>query len=123
MTHPSDRKKLPKKRDGHTVKLTIKGATDTEIYLTTGEYEDGSLGEIFLRVAKQGSTLHGMVDVFAIAISVGLQNGVPLSVYENVYGGIKFEPRGETDHPDIPFAESIADFVIKYLVLEYGDKS
>ena len=121
-THPPDRKKLPKRRVGHTIKMTIKGSPDTDIYLTTGEYEDGSLGEIFLRVSKQGSTLAGLMDVFAIAISIGLQNGVPLSVYENVFKGIRFEPRGDTDMPDIPKAESMADLVIQYLVREYGKK-
>lgn len=120
MSESPNRKHLPKRRDGHTAKLTIQGSPDTEIYLTTGEFEDGSLAEIFLRVAKMGSTMSGMMDVFAIAISLGLQYGVPLDVYEEAFVGVRFEPRGPADDSEFTHADSMPDLVFKYLGREYG---
>lgn len=124
MSHSSEHRKLPKRRDGHTVKLTIQGSPDTDIYLTHNVFEDGTLGEIFLRVAKMGSTMSGMMDVFAIAVSLGLQYGVPFEVYRDAFIGVRFEPRGPVlDDPDIDYADSMADVVFKHLAAFYETPS
>jgi ribonucleoside-diphosphate reductase alpha chain len=113
------RHKMPKKRTGKTFKFRV---GDTEGYLTAGEFADGSLGEIFLKVAKQGSTLAGIMDAFAITISMGLQYGVPLSDYVRQFVGTRFEPSGMTDDPDFRLASSILDYVFRLLALEYLDE-
>jgi ribonucleoside-diphosphate reductase alpha chain len=113
------RHKMPKKRTGKTFKFRV---GDTEGYLTAGEFDDGSLGEIFLKVAKQGSTLAGIMDAFAITISMGLQYGVPLSDYVKQFVGTRFEPSGMTDDPDFRLASSILDYVFRLLALEYLDE-
>ncbi|MGI8775556.1 MAG: vitamin B12-dependent ribonucleotide reductase [Actinomycetota bacterium] len=110
------RNRLPKKRRSLTVKFRV---ADTEGYLTTGEFPDGSLGEIFLKVAKQGSTLAGIMDAFAISISMGLQYGVPLSAYVRQFVGTRFEPSGMTDDPEFRIATSILDYVFRQLAVEY----
>ena len=92
---------------------------DTEGYITTGEFPDGTVGEIFLRVAKQGSTLAGIMDAFAISISMGLQYGVPLSAYVKQFVNTRFEPSGMTDDPDFRIATSVLDYVFRLLALEY----
>ncbi|HEX2050191.1 MAG TPA: vitamin B12-dependent ribonucleotide reductase, partial [Actinomycetota bacterium] len=113
------RRRLPKKRTAKTMKFRV---ADTEGYLTTGEFDDGSLGEIFLKVAKQGSTLAGIMDAFAISISMGLQYGVPLSAYVKQFVNTRFEPSGMTDDPDFRIATSILDYVFRLLALEYLDE-
>ncbi|MQB00920.1 MAG: hypothetical protein GEU78_11620 [Actinobacteria bacterium] len=113
------RHKMPKKRTGKTFKFRV---GDTEGYLTAGEFDDGTLGEIFLKVAKQGSTLAGIMDAFAITISMGLQYGVPLSDYVRQFVGTRFEPSGMTDDPDFRLASSILDYVFRLLALEYLDE-
>ncbi|MDQ4027853.1 MAG: ribonucleoside-diphosphate reductase [Actinomycetota bacterium] len=110
------RNRLPKKRASKTIKFRV---ADTEGYLTTGEFPDGTVGEIFLKVAKQGSTLAGIMDAFAISISMGLQYGVPLSAYVKQFVNTRFEPSGMTDDPDFRIATSILDYVFRELALEY----
>ncbi|MDQ5874258.1 MAG: hypothetical protein M3526_02610, partial [Actinomycetota bacterium] len=110
------RRRLPKKRAGRTFKFRV---ADTEGYLTTGEFPDGTVGEIFLKVAKQGSTLAGIMDAFAISISMGLQYGVPLSAYAKQFVNTRFEPSGMTDDPDFRIATSILDYVFRLLALDY----
>jgi len=110
------RRRLPKKRAGRTFKFRV---ADTEGYLTTGEFPDGTVGEIFLKVAKQGSTLAGIMDAFAISISMGLQYGVPLSAYVKQFVNTRFEPSGMTDDPDFRIATSILDYVFRLLALDY----
>jgi ribonucleoside-diphosphate reductase alpha chain len=110
------RRRLPKRRAGRTFKFRV---ADTEGYLTTGEFPDGTVGEIFLKVAKQGSTLAGIMDAFAISISMGLQYGVPLSAYVKQFVNTRFEPSGMTDDPDFRIATSILDYVFRLLALDY----
>jgi ribonucleoside-diphosphate reductase alpha chain len=112
------RRRLAKKRTGRTFKFRV---ADTEGYITTGEFPDGTVGEIFLKVAKQGSTLAGIMDAFAISISMGLQYGVPLSAYVKQFVNTRFEPSGMTDDPDFRIATSILDYVFRLLALEYID--
>ncbi|MGH2748957.1 MAG: vitamin B12-dependent ribonucleotide reductase [Actinomycetota bacterium] len=110
------RQRLPKKRNSKTFKFRV---ADTEGYITSGEFADGSVGEIFLRVAKQGSTLAGIMDAFAISISMGLQYGVPLSAYVKQFVNTRFEPSGMTDDSDFRIATSVLDYVFRLLALEY----
>jgi ribonucleoside-diphosphate reductase alpha chain len=110
------RRRLPKARRSMTFKFRV---ADTEGYLTAGEFPEGTVGEIFLRVAKQGSTLAGIMDAFAISISMGLQYGVPLSAYVKQFTSTRFEPSGMTDDPDLRIATSILDYVFRRLAVEY----
>ena len=110
------RRRLPKKRRSMTFKFRV---ADTEGYLTTGEFPDGSVGEVFLKVAKQGSTLAGIMDAFAISVSHGLQYGVPLKAFIDMYTNMRFEPAGMTDDPDIRFASSLVDYIFRRLAVEY----
>lgn len=106
------RKKLPADRKADCHKIDIAGF---EGYLHTGLYEDGSLGEIFIRASKQGSFQLGMLDSFATMVSVGLQYGVPLEDLVNKFKGQNFEPQGITQNPDIRFCKSVVDYIFKYL--------
>ena len=110
------RRRLGKRRSARTFKFRV---ADTEGYITTGEFPDGTVGEIFLKVAKQGSTLAGIMDAFAISISMGLQYGVPLSAYVKQFVNTRFEPSGMTDDPDFRIATSVLDYVFRLLALEY----
>lgn len=110
------RTRLPKSRTGRTTSFSVAGA---EGYLTTNDYADGRLGEVFLKLGKQGSTLAGVMDAFAIAISVALQYGVPLETYVQKFTNLKFEPAGMTDDPDVRMAQSIMDYVFRRLALDY----
>lgn len=110
------RQRLPKSRAGRTTSFQVGGAGG---YLTTGAYEDGRLGEIFLKLGKQGSTLAGAMDAFSIAISIGLQYGVPLESFVQKFANMKFEPAGMTDDSDIRIAQSIIDYVFRRLALDY----
>lgn len=110
------RKKLPKVRDSKTFSFRV---ADCHGYVTVGEYEDGRPGEIFLKVAKQGSTLAGIMDAFAISVSHGLQYGVPLRVYVEQYTNMRFEPAGITDDPDLRIASSLIDYIFRRLALAY----
>ncbi|MDO5683422.1 MAG: vitamin B12-dependent ribonucleotide reductase, partial [Propionibacteriaceae bacterium] len=110
------RKRLPKKRPSMTTSFTVGGA---EGYLTSGSYPDDGLGEVFLKLGKQGSTLSGVMDAFSIAVSIALQYGVPLETYVQKFTNMKFEPAGMTDDPDIRMAQSIIDYVFRRLALDY----
>ena len=112
------RRRLPKSRYGKTTSFTVAGA---EGYLTTGDYEDGRLGEVFMKLGKQGSTLAGVMDAFSIALSIALQYGVPLETYVQKFTNLKFEPAGMTDDPDLRIAQSIVDYVFRRLALDYLD--
>ncbi len=111
-----ERRTLPAKRRGFTQKAKINGQA---IFLRTGEYNDGTLGEIFVDLAKEGSTLRSLMNSFAIAISVGLQYGVPLEEFVEKFVFTKFEPSGMVDHPNIKSTTSIVDFVFRCLAYEY----
>lgn len=111
-----ERRTLPAKRRGFTQKAKINGQA---IFLRTGEYSDGTLGEIFVDLAKEGSTLRSLMNCFAIAVSVGLQYGVPLEEYVEKFIFTKFEPSGMVDHPNIKSTTSIVDFVFRCLAYEY----
>ena len=110
------RVRLPKSRRSRTTSFTVGGA---EGYLTSSEYPDGRLGEVFLKLGKQGSTLAGVMDAFSIAISIALQYGVPLETYVQKFTNLKFEPAGMTDDPDLRMAQSIIDYVFRRLALDY----
>jgi ribonucleoside-diphosphate reductase alpha chain len=111
-----EKKKLPLTRVSETHKFSIAGH---EGYLTYSFFDDGSLGEIFIRMSKQGSTLAGLLDSFAIAISVALQYGVPLKELVEKFIYNRFEPSGVTQNPQIPLATSIVDYIFKYLALRF----
>jgi len=111
-----ERKKLPAKRRGFTQKAKVGGQV---IFLRTGEYQDGTLGEIFIDLAKEGSTLRSLMNCFAIAVSVGLQYGVPLEEFVEKFVFTKFEPAGMVDHPNIKTTTSLVDFVFRALAYEY----
>ncbi|MFZ2014910.1 MAG: vitamin B12-dependent ribonucleotide reductase [Nocardioides sp.] len=110
------RKRLPKSRQSLTTSFTVGGA---EGYLTSGAHEDGQLGEIFLKLGKQGSTLAGVMDAFSIAVSIGLQYGVPLETYVSKFTNLSFEPNGLTDDPDVRMSKSLMDYVFRRLALDY----
>ena len=110
------RQRLPKTRTSRTTSFTVGGA---EGYLTSSQYDDGRLGELFLKLGKQGSTLAGVMDAFSIAISIALQYGVPLETYVQKFTNLKFEPAGMTDDPDLRMSQSIIDYVFKRLALDY----
>lgn len=112
------RKRLPKRRTSQTTSFAVGGA---EGYLTAGTYENGELGEIFLKFGKQGSTLAGVMDAFSIATSVGLQYGVPLETFVEKFTNLRFEPAGMTDDPDVRMAQSIMDYVFRRLALDHMD--
>jgi len=111
-----ERKALPSKRRGFTQKAKINGQA---IFLRTGEYTDGTLGEIFVDLAKEGSTVRSLMNCFAIAISVGLQYGVPLEEFVEKFVFTRFEPSGMVDHPNIKTTTSLVDFVFRALAYEY----
>ena len=112
------RERLPKRRTSQTTSFAVGGA---EGYLTAGTYDDGRLGELFLKFGKQGSTLAGMMDAFSIAISVALQYGVPLETYVEKFTNMRFEPAGMTDDPDVRMAQSLMDYVFRRLALDHLD--
>jgi ribonucleoside-diphosphate reductase alpha chain len=110
------RRRLPKKRPSQTVSFTVGGA---EGYLTAGSYPDDGLGEIFVKLGKQGSTLAGVMDAFSMSISVGLQYGIPLEFYVSKFANLRFEPAGMTDDPDVRIATSVLDYLFRRLALDY----
>ena len=110
------RRRLPKSRPSRTTSFSVAGA---EGYLTAGSYEDGELGEVFLKLGKQGSTLAGVMDAFSIAISIALQYGVPLEAFVSKFVNMRFEPAGLTDDPDIRMSQSIMDYIFRRLALDY----
>ncbi|WP_430640908.1 vitamin B12-dependent ribonucleotide reductase [Couchioplanes caeruleus] len=110
------RKRLPKKRPSETVSFSVGGA---EGYLTASSYPDDGLGEVFLKMSKQGSTLAGVMDAFSVAISIGLQYGVPLETYVSKFTNMRFEPAGMTDDPDVRMAASVMDYIFRRLALDF----
>ncbi len=113
---PPKRENLPRTRSSRTFSFRV---ADCHGFMTVGQYDDGRPGEIFLTVAKQGSTLAGIMDAFAISVSHGLQYGVPLRAYVEAYANVRFEPAGITDDPDLRIASSLVDYLFRRLALEY----
>jgi ribonucleoside-diphosphate reductase alpha chain len=111
-----EHRSLPAKRRGFTQKAKINGQT---LFLRTGEYNDGTLGEIFIDMAKEGATMRSMLNCFAISISIGLQYGVPLEEFVDKFIFTKFDPAGFVEHPNIKSATSIVDFIFRLLGYEY----
>ena len=110
---------MPQERESITHKFSIAGH---EGYITAGKYEDGSVGEIFLTdIGKEGSTMRGMINAFATAISLGLQYGVPLEVFVHKFSYMRFEPEGMTGNPEIPFAKSMPDYIMRWLASRFID--
>ena len=114
--HQPVRRRLPKKRPSQTVSFSVGGA---EGYMTASRYPDNGVGEIFLKLGKQGSTLAGVMDAFSMAISISLQYGVPLEKWVEKFTNMRFEPAGVTDDPDIRIATSVMDYVFRRLALDY----
>jgi len=112
------RNRLPRSRDSLTFEFRV---ADCKGFVTVGQYADGRPGEVFVNVSKQGSTLAGIMDAFAISVSHGLQYGVPLSAFVAAFVGMRFEPAGMTDDPDIRIASSLMDFLFRKLALLYLD--
>jgi len=113
------RKRMPRERESITHKFWIAGH---EGYITAGKYEDGSVGEIFLTdIGKEGSTMRGLLNAFATAISIGLQYGVPLDVFVRKFSYMRFEPEGMTQNPEIPFAKSMPDYIMRWLASRFID--
>lgn len=114
-----ERKQLPAKRKGFTYKAKVGGQP---LFVRTGEYNDGTLGEIFLDMAKEGATMRSLMNSFAIAVSVGLQYGVPLEEFVDKFTFTRFEPSGMVEHPNIKSATSVLDFMFRLLAYEYLDR-
>lgn len=110
------RRRLPKKRGGFTMEARVGGQ---KVYFRTGEYADGKLGEIFVDIHKEGAAFRSIMNCFAIAVSLGLQYGVPLEEFVNVFTFTRFEPQGAVDHPNVKFATSIVDYIFRVLGMEY----
>ena len=110
------RRRLPKQRPSQTISFSV---GDADGYLTAGEYPGDGLGEIFVKLGKQGSTLSGVMDAFAISVSLGLQYGVPLEAYVKKFTNMRFEPAGMTDDPEVKFTSSIVDYIFRRLAIEY----
>jgi ribonucleoside-diphosphate reductase alpha chain len=110
------RERLPRRRTSSTFAFRV---ADCEGYVTVGEYADGRPGEVFMKVSKQGSTLAGIMDAFAIAVSLGLQHGVPLATYVKKYTNMRFEPAGMTDDPELRIAQSLVDYIFRRLAVDY----
>jgi len=114
--HRPVRRKLPRQRPATVTKFSVAGA---EGYMTVSDYPDDGVGEVFLKLGKQGSTLAGVMDAFSIAISVGLQYGIPLESYVAKFTNMRFEPAGLTDDPDVRIASSVMDYIFRRLALDH----
>lgn len=117
------RRKLSATRRGLVHKVTIYSATggETEVYIRTGTYAKGKLGEVFLSVGKAGSPMKGMLDVVALEMSLLLQSGTPLTTLADKFKGGLYDPHGRTDNPDLPECTSIMDYVVRFLEAQYGN--
>jgi ribonucleoside-diphosphate reductase alpha chain len=113
---PAIRVRLPRKRAGFTQEARVGGH---KVYLRTGEYDDGRIGEIFIDMHKEGAAFRSMMNCFAIAVSLGLQYGVPLDEFVDCFTFTRFEPQGHTDHPNVRFSTSVIDYVFRVLAMEY----
>jgi len=107
---------MPRQRCAVTTAFQVGGADG---FMTASCHDDGALGEVFLTMAKPGSTLRGLMDALAISISIGLQHGAPLETYVHQFTGMTFEPSGLTDDPAIPHASSLMDYIARRLALDY----
>lgn len=116
MTPMPVRKRPPKRRAGATVAFTVAGCHG---FVTVNEFDNGQPGELFLTAAKQGSTLAGLLDALAVTASLGLQHGVPLALLVKHLVGMRFEPAGRTDDPDLPVTTSLVDYAFRRLALDY----
>ena len=117
MTAKPERHKMPRERESITHKFRI---GMQEGYITAGKYPDGSVGEIFLTdIGKEGSTIKGLMNAFATAISIGLQYGVPLEDFVRKFSYMRFEPEGITTNPEIPFAKSMPDYIMRWLASRF----
>ncbi len=114
--HRPVRRRLPRQRPATVTRFSVAGA---EGYMTASSYPDDGVGEVFLKLGKQGSTLAGVMDAFSIAISVGLQYGIPLDSYVAKFTNMRFEPAGLTDDPDIRIASSVMDYIFRRLALDH----
>jgi hypothetical protein len=114
----TDRQRMPRVRRGTTTSFQV---GDTEFFLTANAGRDGSLGEVFAKFGKDGSTTAGLMDLLSIAISVGLQHGVPLATFVAKFTDTRFEPMGPTDDPDIPRASSVGDYLARRLAHDWLD--
>ncbi|HUF33683.1 MAG TPA: vitamin B12-dependent ribonucleotide reductase [Acidimicrobiales bacterium] len=110
------RDRLPRNRRSRTFEFRV---ADCKGFVTVGEYDDGRPGEVFMKVSKQGSTLAGIMDAFAISVSHGLQYGVPLKAFVEAFTNMRFEPAGMTDDPDIRFASSLVDYIFRRMAVDY----
>jgi ribonucleoside-diphosphate reductase alpha chain len=111
------RRRMPKERQSITHKFSVGGH---EGYITAGKYEDGTVGEIFLTdVGKEGSTIKGMMNAFATAMSIGLQYGVPLETFVEKFAFMRFEPEGYTGNPEVPFAKSMPDYIVRWMAARF----
>lgn len=115
-----ERRKLPDKRNGFTQKAKIDGHT---VYIRTGEYENGELGELFIDMYKEGASFRSILNCFAISVSLGLQYGVPLEEFVNRFTFTRFEPAGRVEHPNIKSATSVFDYVFRLLGFEYLNRT
>jgi ribonucleoside-diphosphate reductase alpha chain len=114
--HRPVRRRLPRQRPATVTRFSVAGA---EGYMTASSYPDDGVGEVFLKLGKQGSTLAGVMDAFSMAISVGLQYGIPLDSYVAKFTNMRFEPAGLTDDPDIRIASSVMDYIFRRLALDH----
>jgi ribonucleoside-diphosphate reductase alpha chain len=114
--HRPVRRRLPRQRPATVTRFSVAGA---EGYMTASSYPDDGVGEVFLKLGKQGSTLAGVMDAFSMAISVGLQYGIPLDSYVAKFTNMRFEPAGLTDDPDIRLASSVMDYIFRRLALDH----
>ena len=112
------RRRMPRQRRGYTTSVSIGNA---DFYLTANPNEDGSLGEIFIKFGKQGSTLGGLLDAVSISVSIGLQSGVPLQTFVSKYINMRFEPFGMTDDPELTTVTSVLDYVFRRLAMDFLD--
>ncbi len=117
-TQSAPRRRMPRHRAGYTTSVSI---ADAEFYLTANPHDDGSLGEVFIKFGKQGSTLGGLLDAVSISVSLGLQSGVSLETFASKYIDMRFEPMGFTDDPVVPTVVSVLDFVFRRLALDFLD--
>lgn len=115
-SHMARRRRLPDERRSITHKFQI---GKHQGYINVGLYDDGNPGEVFLTMSKEGSVISGLVDAFATSISIGLQYGVPLKVFVNKFAHMRFEPSGETQNPNLPYATSIVDYIFRWLALKF----
>ena len=113
---PAKKNKMPPRRHGLTIESRVGGH---QIFLRTGEYDDGRIGEIFIDMHKEGATLRSLLNCFAISVSMGLQYGVPLEDYVDKFTFTRFEPAGPVDHPNVKMATSLLDYVFRVLGMEY----